>query len=149
MGGSKSRTGLIGIFGNSMGKLFSILMSYMVLLQSFTIDLGDIAQFDELLEHASFHYQKYGDNFFVFVSKHYGELQNKHNKEHQEEKKEHEQLPFNHQSCSHYFMAFVLTTAHVPLLKLDPFMDTSPDFFYRESYSLFEKTDIFQPPKHI
>ncbi len=51
-------------------------------------------QLDELIEHAQFHKQEYGDTFFVFPSKHYGELKAEHSKNHQEEQKDHEQLPF-------------------------------------------------------
>ena len=77
-------------------KLFSIFFSFLMLFQSVNINVCDISQIDEFIEHAQFHKEKYGDNFFVFISKHYGNLSVEHSKKHQEEKKEHENLPFNH-----------------------------------------------------
>ena len=50
-----------------MSKLFAISLSALMLIQSFNIGTDDILQFDELLEHAQFHKQEYGDGFFVLV----------------------------------------------------------------------------------
>ena len=63
-------------------KLFSIVLASFILVQSFNIHLGDILKFDMLLDHAKMHKSKYGDNFFVFLSKHYGELKESHKKQH-------------------------------------------------------------------
>jgi hypothetical protein len=130
-----------------MAKLASIALSFLILTQSFNMDLGDLAHIDDLLEHAEFHSEKYGDNLLVFISKHYGELQNEHNQNHQDEKKEHEELPFTHQSCSHAFTAFVLNRFEIQILKTDPVADSTTNFHYLENYSSLEKTDIFQPPR--
>ncbi|MGB5668813.1 MAG: hypothetical protein WBM53_18395 [Maribacter sp.] len=130
-----------------MGKLLSIALSFLILFQSLNLELGDLAHIDELLEHAEYHSQKYGDNFLVFISKHYGELQKEHSQDHQEEKKEHEELPFNHHCCSHIYTDFVLNHAGIPLLKIGPVADLTANFYYLDNYSSFEKFDIFQPPK--
>ena len=66
-----------------MIKLFSISLSFLILLQSFGISFNDLSQIDEFIEHAQFHSEQYGDNVFVFISKHYGELKTDHDKEHQ------------------------------------------------------------------
>lgn len=130
-----------------MIKLFSILTSCLILIQSLNIDFKDIVQLDELIEHSKFHSEAYGDNFFSFIAKHYGELKQEHSKQHQEEKKEHEQLPFSHLSCVHASVASVLIQANIQLLKSEPVSTNSSNFYYEELYSLFEKTSIFQPPK--
>jgi len=127
-------------------KLFSILTSCLILIQSLNIDFKDIVQLDELIEHSKFHSDTYGDNFFSFIAKHYGELKQTHSKQHQEEKKEHEQLPFNHQSCAHTSLASVLIQTNIHLLKNEPIITNN--FYYQELYSLFEKTSVFQPPKY-
>lgn len=131
-----------------MFKSVSILLSALVLLQSARLDLADITQFDELIEHARFHSEEYGDNFLVFLSKHYGELQQDHQKQHQEEQDEHKDLPFSHQSCQHAPAPFALLGKSYPLIKAIPSANIASRFHYQETYSSFEKFDIFQPPRH-
>ncbi|MDX1766517.1 MAG: hypothetical protein R3294_00600 [Arenibacter troitsensis] len=130
-----------------MSKLFSIALSVLLLFQSFNLDMVDVAQIDDFLTHAEFHKQKYGDNLFVFISKHYGELKAQHDLEHSEEKKDHEELPFNHQTCSHFSTAFVMNGADFMVPKTPQVADTTSNFFYQESYCQIENSDIFQPPK--
>jgi hypothetical protein len=127
-------------------KLFSILTSCLILIQSLNIDFKDIVQLDELIAHSKFHSETYGDNFFSFIDKHYGELKQEHSIKHHEEKKEHEQLPFDHQSCVHTSVASILIQANIHLLKNEPII--ANNFYYQELYSLFEKTSVFQPPKY-
>jgi len=119
----------------------------LVLIQSFNLDMSDLAHMDELLEHAKFHSEKYGDTFFVFISKHYGELQKAHEQDHQEEKKEHEKLPFTHHCCTHVSTDFVLYKTEIQLVKTGSIANVTENFRYMENYSSFEKFDIFQPPK--
>jgi len=130
-----------------MAKIFSIALSFLILFQSFSLDLSDLAHIDELLEHAEFHSEKYGDNFLVFISKHYGELQEEHSQNNQEEKKEHEELPFTHHCCSHLFTAYVINKIQIPILKKGPVADYTSNFYYLDNYASYEKFDIFQPPK--
>lgn len=138
---------LFFIFTREMSKIFSIALSVLLLFQSFNLDMVDVAQIDDFLTHAEFHKQKYGDNLFVFISKHYGELKAQHDLEHSEEKKDHEELPFNHQTCSHFSTAFVMNGADFMVPKTPQVADTTSNFFYQESYCQIENSDIFQPPK--
>lgn len=119
----------------------------MLLFQSFNLDMIDVAQLDEFLTHAQFHKEKYGDNLLVFISKHYGELKTQHDLEHREEQKDHEELPFNHQTCSHFTSAFLLNGSDFAIPKTPLIADTSSNFFYQESNGQIENSDIFQPPK--
>jgi hypothetical protein len=130
-----------------MAKVFSIVMSAMVFLQGINLDMGDMVRINELFEHAAYHYEHYGDNFLVFLSKHYGELEQEHKKAHQEERQQHEKLPFSHHSCNHVIADFVLVGKTFPQLKSIPDADALVNFFYQETYSSFEKFDIFQPPR--
>lgn len=132
-----------------MTKLVSILAALLILFQSFNISFGDIAQLDELLEHAAFHKAEYGDNIFLFISKHYGELKADHNKKHQEEKEDHEKLPFENQSSSqHILNAFVLFETFTPRHKIEVIQNKSIHFFYLQGdYSSYE-SGIFQPPRN-
>ena len=131
-------------------KLFSIALSIIILLQSFGLSLSDISQIDEFIEHAQFHSERYGDNVFVFISKHYGELKTEHDKEHQEEKEEHEQLPFNHNNCSHVssITAFVLNTI-TNAFKTPEFSERKAhNFIYQAPSSSLHSQGLFQPPRH-
>ncbi|WP_033958223.1 hypothetical protein [Psychroserpens jangbogonensis] len=130
-------------------KGFSIILSFVFLFQSIGLKMNDLVQIDEFIEHAQFHNEQYGDNFFVFVSKHYGELKADHNKEHQEEKSDHEQLPFQH----NMYVSSIAILSWSPN-KLDL---SAPDysdyklhnFFYQESSSSLYTEGLFQPPRFI
>ncbi len=106
-------------------------------------------QLGELMEHASFHAETYGDDFVIFLSKHYGELKEQHNREHKEERKDHEQLPFNHQCGNHSFTGTVFyVTDYVP--HASPIIsDTTAFFFYGKNYSSLSESNIFQPPRTV
>ncbi|MGA1226809.1 MAG: hypothetical protein ACO3VF_06130 [Tamlana sp.] len=41
-------------------------------MQSFNLNIEDISKLNALIEHASYHKEMYGDNFFQFLSEHYG-----------------------------------------------------------------------------
>ena len=134
----------------TMVKLFSILMSSLMLVQSVDITFNDIVQLDEFIEHANFHSEKYGDNLLVFISKHYGDLKEQHTEDHKEEKDDHEKLPFqNHCHCTSTSFAFVLSAFSSELKTLQNPEDKATDFYYRlPSTSLFT-TGLFQPPQFV
>ena len=134
-------------FETMMAKLFSIMMSGLILIQSMDIAFDDIAQFDELLEHADFHAEKYGDNLLVFISKHYGELKEQHDKDHKEEKKDHEELPFQkHCACSS-FTAMAIITAFPDLPSLQNNECPVANFNYRAPTSSPHTKGLLQPPQ--
>jgi hypothetical protein len=133
-----------------MVKLVSITASFLILIQSFNICISDLVDLSELIEHAKFHSEKYGDNLFVFVSKHYGELEADHNKKHQEEKQEHEELPFQHQPHMTLLSAFMVKDLQAYHIKpVDDLVTSATDFFYQASYSNCEKEAPFQPPRAV
>lgn len=127
-----------------MQKLIAIVYSTLILFQSFNISFEDISKFDKLLQHAKYHQQTYGDSFFEFLSEHYGDEAVAHDNEH----KEHQELPFkhNHQTCVHVNVAFTLQAFDFNL-DYHPFIEIPFNFHYKESTSLFEKPSVFQPPR--
>jgi len=130
-------------------KAFSIILSFIFLFQSAGLKMNDIIQLDEFIEHAQFHNEQYGDNILVFISKHYGELKSDHNKEHQEEKPEHEQLPFQHNMYVSS-IAFLSVFPHKLDLNTPDFSDfKSHNFIYQESSSMLYSEGLFQPPRYI
>lgn len=128
-----------------MSKLIVISYSFLILIQSFNINIEDISKFSALLEHANYHQKMYGDNFFEFLSEHYGEKMTSHQNKH----KEHQDLPFkdNHHAFSHINSSFALFECiKFSLHSLSP-IDPLVNFFYKEPISSFEKPAVFQPPK--
>lgn len=112
--------------------------------------MNDCIQLDEFIEHAQFHNQEYGDSFFVFVSKHYGELKSEHNKEHQEEKKDHEKLPFQHHRHVSSIAVLSFGVPNIFDLIAPDFPDCkSHNFFYQESSSSLYLEGLFQPPRLV
>jgi len=129
-----------------MVKLVSIATSCLVLFQSFNICIGDIINLDGLIEHAQFHSEEYGDGFFIFISKHYGELKSEHTKKHQEEEKDHEELPFQQQTNTTVLSEFVLNEV-LDTSDLEFMVHRATNYFYQDSYSSFEEDGPFQPPR--
>lgn len=133
-----------------MTKIFSISISIVILIQNFGISVNDIPLIDDFFEHAQFHSEQYGDNVFVFISKHYGKLKTDHEKKHQEEKDNHEQLPFNHNNCSHIssMSAFVINSFKEEL-KTPNFSElTVTNFYYQAPTSSLHKLGLLQPPEY-
>lgn len=127
--------------------LFSISISLLILTQSLGFHHNDIAQIDEFIEHAQFHSEQYGDNVLVFISKHYGELKAAHDREHQEEKEDHEQLPFQHQSHLCAVADFILTPKK-EVFKSPEFSEfKTHNFHYQAPSSSLHLEGLFQPPR--
>ncbi len=129
-------------------RLATVILSFIILMQSCHIGFSDVLGLGELAEHAKFHKQKYGDNFFIFLSKHYGELKNKHTKNHQEESSKHKKLPFKeHQHMCMADFQIILFKVNDFTLKKMPFISKTTTFFYKVSYISPLKKGVFKPPR--
>lgn len=111
------------------------------------VNFNDFLQLDELIEHAQLHKQKYGDNLIVFISKHYGELKREHDTENRDEKKEHDQLPFQQQSNIAFVLEFTLNFKKIDSQKILFSENSETFFYYQTSHSSLHGKGIFQPPK--
>jgi hypothetical protein len=129
-----------------MTKLFSIFISFLILIQSININIDEFLGLDELVEHAFYHAETYGDDIFTFISKHYGELKENHDKSNDEEHQDHEQLPFNHQWTPNFSSVFILEVAPLTGPRIDE-SNSRANFLYQETNSFYEKSNVFQPPK--
>lgn len=127
-----------------MSKLFAILFSTLILIQSSNISFEDISKLDVLLEHANYHQETYGDSFFEFLAEHYGDDMFQHENDHQE----HKELPFkHHHDCTHLTFDFTPNQRLNCNNNQNNFIQIPFNFFYKETFSLFEKPSVFQPPK--
>lgn len=132
-----------------MSKLLTCILSIMLLGQSFKISFGDFLHIEDLLDHYEYHQVKFGDDVYSFLNKHYGELKQQHNIEHQEEREDHEKLPFEHQhTCVHTAIAYFNSIELIPEPKSVPVDQTTASFDYRDFYSFAVASSIFQPPKN-
>lgn len=127
--------------------LISISLSFLVFFQSVGLGVADIFMMADLVEHAQFHSEEYGDDFLTFFEKHYGELRTEHQQNQKEEKSQHEKLPFQHTSCNHLMAEVILISYEFPLEKLVVSSTVNPHFYNQDLYSFLERASIFQPPQ--
>lgn len=130
-----------------MKNLLAISISLIVSIQSIGMDISDIFMLKDLVEHAKFHSKEYGDDFFTFFEKHYGELKTEHQNTHHEEKSQHDKLPFQHNNCNHSLSEVVVSGYAFPLKKSVTFYTNEHHFHYKNLYLFLEIAPIFQPPR--
>jgi hypothetical protein len=130
-----------------MIKIISFSIASMILIQSFNIHVLDVLKLKNLIEHIEFHKSTYGDNVFAFVAKHYGYQKLKHEKK--DEKGDHQQLPFHHNTCFDSVVFYVFDMNRYQLKDLDHSDAELSTFFFQSVYSFMENTDIFQPPQFV
>jgi hypothetical protein len=132
-----------------MLKWFSMSFAFVLLLQSSNIGIADILKLDDLITHAQYHDEEYGDNLFVFISKHYGELKASHNEQHKHEQSDHERLPFNHSQCSHHLtvMTFLDHSDRIDLKPIQFSERKQVNFYYNLPSSTAHTLGLLQPPR--
>tara|TARA_R110002033_G_scaffold60806_3_gene111121 strand:+ start:1606 stop:1908 length:303 start_codon:yes stop_codon:yes gene_type:complete len=98
-----------------------------------------------LLKHAEFHKEKYGDTFFEFLAEHYGDSKVNHEDDHEE----HKDLPFKdaQHMLTHTNTSFISITNNFDF-QYQEFIEIPFNFHYEDTFTNFEKSSIFQPPKH-
>lgn len=127
-----------------MYKWFAILLAGVITFQSLRISPGDVFNMGELMEHARYHKELYGDTLLTFISKHYGFVQGAA-MDHSDEE-HHKSLPFQHTSSPSFGPMTIVypTEFHLSLPEV-----TTPakDTFYNTFYTTLFVNKTFQPPK--
>lgn len=126
-----------------MKRITAILLAGLFLSQTFSYAFEEILKLDEFIEHAQMHSKEYGDSFFTFISKHYGEQKREHSNDHQE----HENLPLNHHSTFHLLVMFIDSREVDVINSLGQKSTVTKNTHYLEYMPELLSTDIFQPPK--
>ena len=128
-------------------RLGAILLSALLLMQSFHITVTDLARVDDLMAHMRYHQEQFGDDLLSFFSKHYGEEKAEHQKNHREERPDHEQLPFQH--ITHVHAPQTLDFSGVVSLPVPPVADIEKvlPFHYPTITTALYTSGIFQPPR--
>lgn len=130
-----------------MKSIVAKLLSLLLLIQSLGINSTSMAQIDELIEHAKFHKDQYGDNLFVFISKHYGDLMVEHATNHEEEKEQHQELPFKHHPSSTANYAFLsISVVLESNLEIPSDLKIS-NYFYKDPVSSCYLEGLLEPPR--
>ena len=132
-----------------MYKFTAIGIALLIFFQSINLHFSDLVELDELVEHYQFHSEEHGDNFLVFLSKHYGQQKAEHSQKHQEEQKDHEDLPFQHHTQCSQLLVFVVDSKLTLSLRSDVPSSSLDNFHYYISYSPIWGENPFQPPKQV
>ncbi len=127
--------------------IVAISLSFLVFIQSVGLGLADVFMLKDLVEHVQFHSEEYGDDFFTFFEKHYGDLKTEHQNTHNGEKSPHEKLPFQHNNCNHLLAEVIMVGYQFPIEKSVGIYTANPHYYYQDLYSFLERASIFQPPK--
>lgn len=122
-------------------------LAILMLFQSFGIAAPDVAQIDDLIEHAQFHKQQYGDNLLVFLSKHYGELKAEHSEKHKQEPEDHKELPFQQQTQSITVTNFLLARYSTQIANPNISVYRIDGFYYQPLTTTLFANDLLQPPR--
>jgi hypothetical protein len=130
-----------------MLKVATLFLSFLIFSQSLSGYATSLGEVHTLMDHVQLHSEEYGDNFVVFLSKHYGELRIQHLKDNHDKKGDHEKLPFTHHNCSHTIVAVKEKAPIVSISRPISSADSSSNFGYSNLYSLIAVSGIFQPPK--
>ena len=128
-------------------KLSSFLLAFLLLFQGTYWNMDDISRIGTLIEHAKFHADAHGDNFLVFLSKHYGELQKEHNENHEEERSQHDNLPFPNHSCVLILADMGSLTVNYSLSNTIITFNSPQNFYYQDNYASLSCFEIFEPPR--
>lgn len=125
-----------------MFKSIAVILSFSILLQSVNIKIDDFDKIPNLFNHLTKHIEQ-GDSLVEFFSKHYGyELKN-----HKNEHKEHQKLPFEHQNLdSNIQMVLVHYFVDISNPELE-IIHKKSRFHYIEPLDHLFSNYIFQPPR--
>lgn len=130
-----------------MRTIVAISLSFLIFFQSMGFGISDVFMLKGLVEHAKYHSEEFGDDFFTFVQKHYGDLKTEHHKTQENEQSQHEKLPFQHHNCNHLLVEGIVTGYHFPIEDTIVIYTSNSHYYYLDLYSFLEKTSIFQPPQ--
>jgi hypothetical protein len=131
-----------------MVKLFSCFLTVLILSQSIGAYFGSLEEFNVLLEHAKVHSEEYGDDFIVFLSKHYGNLKEQHSHDEPERENQHENLPFNHNGSIHSPITLNEAALAISPVWHEPSGESVSGFGYTDLYTSLFISGILQPPQH-
>lgn len=131
-----------------MKNCVSVFLSILIGLQSLNISVADILSLDDLIDHAVLHKKEFGDSFFQFIVKHYGDERLAHEQQ-SNHQNSHEKLPFQNNITLSIVFTILPTNDLVLLDKNQSQEQSSPSFFYISPSGDLYISGIFQPPRTV
>ena len=130
-----------------MQKWFAIALATIITVQASHITLGDVLQFDELIGHARFHKEQYGDSFASFLIKHYGDQQAAHMNDRSNEREDHQKLPFQH-GFNHLNCPVALLVDIEFEFRVTEYKTNSKDNYFHKLHGDLLVFQALQPPRN-
>ena len=127
-----------------MNKITAILVSFIILFQSFSIEVADFGKVSTLMEHFTCHIEA-GDTFANFISMHYGSQLNIHKNEHNE----HKELPFKHEHLEVHIQLDYIFYDHHTTINFEGKRFVNKNFSYKEPSTDLYINNLFQPPQKL
>ena len=127
-----------------MKGILSAFLGFFIFFQSINVMMIDILKLNELIEHAQFHEEEYGDDWLTFYIKHFGDESENHLANQHQEK--HNKLPIHDHLNISNSPVFVLSNSLDIKLNDNFQTNTTVYYSYIEMCSNFIGKDIFQPP---
>lgn len=121
-------------------------LAIFILFQSMFANINILFEISEVVEDYNLHQTKYGDSLATFISKHFGDLKESHREQHKEEH-EHHNHPIQSELANSVQEVYVLQQYDFSLEGIVKIISKTDNFYYKNSFSNFEKQKIFQPPR--
>ncbi|MGM0634843.1 MAG: hypothetical protein ACQESK_02165 [Bacteroidota bacterium] len=124
--------------------MLAYILASIMMFQFFQLEINYLSNWEELNEHYEFHQEKYGDSFWTFIDLHYG----KHQKDHQNEHSEHDNLPVH--ECTHAFHQVMLVN-EIDFKIQFPLQNpqNTEVHYYKNLFDSLILSTVFQPPKNF
>lgn len=113
-----------------VNSLISIGLSLLFFIMGFTLILWEFTRIRAFRRHFGFPPGGFGGGFEFFPFRHYGDLEEQHQRDHREEKVEHGNLPFGQHSITRRFKRMVLFFRDFFLANLISGSVSRPVLFY-------------------
>ena len=130
-----------------MKKCFASYLAVLILSQGIFANTDILFETSELIEDYQLHKVNYGDDLSTFISKHFGNLKESHQKQHQKEHEQHKHPVQNNAGNTTYQIDYAFSASFVMMKNVVEIISSTSNFHYSDLFSTFERRKIFQPPR--
>lgn len=127
-----------------MKLITTYLLTSFIILQSFGLNMVNVANFSNLISHYQHHKIDHQDSFLEFIDLHYGSQKEEHSDQHDE----HQDLPF-HEGFSIIASVYFTLPEQFLFQPVQTLAFQLKNFNYVDHTSLQHTSEILQPPKNL
>ena len=128
-------------------RLSSIILSLVVLIQSFNFDIDDFYKITNFVNDINCHINS-GEGFTDFMADHYSNSSNSHeHKGNLHEHEKHGELPFKHQHTDNHLQLVFVFFSNDYASHSEDFSEMNENFNYKEPSTNLVTNSFFQPPR--